>query len=106
MAEKLIRDKIPDIVLAKGETLTTRTASEEEMRDVFLPKKVVEEAQEYQAATTQEEIIEEAADLLTALYASLHAHGVSMIKVLQQQDKKDMERGGFGKRVILSTEGE
>ena len=46
MGEKLVRDKIPEIIREKGDSPKIRTASGEEL-DAFLRAKLVEEATEF-----------------------------------------------------------
>jgi predicted house-cleaning noncanonical NTP pyrophosphatase (MazG superfamily) len=93
---KLIRDKIPEIIAAKGEKAVIHMAGEEE----FLEKaqeKLGEEVLEYRESTDPEEL----ADLLEVVYAVAAAHGLSEEALNKiRQDKKE-ERGGFDKRIIL-----
>ena len=44
---KLVRDKIPDIILAAGDTPITSIAPEGEIREEFTARKLVEEALEF-----------------------------------------------------------
>ena len=46
MGEKLVRDKIPDIIRDAGETPNVRIAGPDEL-DVLLREKIVEEAKEF-----------------------------------------------------------
>lgn len=68
MSEKLVRDNIPSIALHGSQTVTYRKASPEEM-DKLLMDKLHEELEEFFAASTHEEIAEEAADVIEVLHA-------------------------------------
>ena len=70
---KLVRDKIPEIIEASGKTCETEILSDEEYLQM-LDKKLDEELAEYH----QEQNIEELADLLEVLYATAKARGYSI----------------------------
>ena len=75
---KLVRDKIPEIIEASGKSCETKILSDEEYIQM-LDKKLDEELAEYH----QEQNIEELADLLEVLYATAKARGYS-IEELEQ----------------------
>lgn len=100
--EKLIRDKIPDIVSSKGETLNIRTAVGDEFRN-FLLDKILEEAAEVRSAQNEEELAEELADLLTVI-KGIGDHLNIEDKIFEAAKKKYEERGGFEKGIILIKE--
>lgn len=93
---KLVRDKIPEIILANGETPETRVLNEEEYR-AEVRKKLGEEAAEY----AQDDSLEELADLLELVKANAEAKGSSLEEIEKIRVKKADERGGFGKRIFL-----
>ena len=93
---KLIRDKIPDIIAAKGEKLETHIADEEE----FLEKakdKINEEVTEFLDSGE----VEELADLLEITYAVANAMGTSEDQLNNIRRQKLDKRGGFNKKIIL-----
>lgn len=97
--EKLIRDKIPQIAALRGETLKTRIASQEEMPDL-LRRKLREEVEELIAAP-QDEIIEEAADVMEAIFSYCRAMGLNASLTALVGMEKTAERGTFDRGVVL-----
>lgn len=97
---KLVRDKIPEIIESKGAKCTCCTLSDEAYLDC-LDSKLFEEVTEYDIDKTQEEI----ADVLEVLMAIAAARGYKWSDILAIQEKKREERGGFAKKILLiSTE--
>ncbi len=94
---KLVRDKIPEIIMAAGKTPITRIMDDEEY--LFeLDKKLNEEIAEYQ----EDKSIEEMADVLEVLYAICEARGHSINELLQIQEAKKEARGGFKQKIFWS----
>lgn len=93
---KLVRDKIPDIIKAKGQTPVTHIADESEYW-AKLKEKLSEEVVEFQEA----ESIEELADVLEVLDAIIALKHFDKNQISAVQKKKRDERGGFEKRIIL-----
>ena len=81
---KLVRDKIPEMIEASGKTCETEILSDEEYLQM-IDKKLDEELAEYH----QEQNIEELADLLEVLYATAKARGYSE---REQQQRKPYNR--------------
>lgn len=95
---KLVRDKIPEIIEASGKTCETEILSDEEYLQM-LDKKLDEELAEYH----QDHSIEELADLLEVLYATAKARGYSIEELEQVRIKKQKARGGFDKKILLKS---
>ena len=95
---KLVRDKIPEIIKASGKTYETEILSDEEYLQM-LDKKLDEELAEYH----QEQNIEELADLLEVLYATAKARGYSIEELEQVRVEKQKARGGFEKKLLLKV---
>lgn len=93
---KLIRDKIPEIIEASGKICETEILSDEEYLQM-LDKKLDEELAEYH----QEQSIEELADLLEVLYATAKARGYSIEELDHVRVEKQKARGGFDKKILL-----
>ena len=87
---KLVRDKIPQIIIADGRTPIVRTLSDEEYLSE-LDRKLNEEVAEYQA----DKSLEEMADVLEVLLAICEARGHSVDELIEVRDKKREKRGGF-----------
>ena len=93
---KLIRDKIPEIIEAAGKQCRVEVMNEEEFIDA-LDQKLDEELAEYQA----DKSLEELADLLEVVYAVVVARGYSVEELESVRKEKAEERGGFEKRLRL-----
>jgi predicted house-cleaning noncanonical NTP pyrophosphatase (MazG superfamily) len=97
---KLVRDGIPEVIRANGEEPVTRVLSEEEYAGAVL-EKVLEEAAELHAATSDEERLAEAADVYEVLVAVAASCGSTIDEVVRRAAAKRAERGGFAGRVWL-----
>jgi predicted house-cleaning noncanonical NTP pyrophosphatase (MazG superfamily) len=95
-AEKLVRDRIPEIIRAAGGRPETRVADPAEHVS-RLRAKLVEEGGEYIASGDPEEL----ADVLEVVHALAAAHGISPAELERLRSAKAAERGGFGKRLVL-----
>lgn len=93
---KLIRDKIPEIIASKGGRSTVHVASEAEYR-TKLREKLTEEVEEY----LRDENREELADILEVVYALAELGGFGREQIEGLRQKKVEERGGFSQRLIL-----
>lgn len=93
---KLVRDNIPAIIEAQGETPHFRTLSDEEYQ-LSLEQKLDEEVGEYHRDKTAEEL----ADILEVVYALAATAGCSREQLMDVYQKKHDTRGGFGKRIFL-----
>ncbi|MFE4523768.1 phosphoribosyl-ATP pyrophosphohydrolase [Cytobacillus firmus] len=97
---KLVRDRIPEIIAATGKNYSTRILDQSEFIQE-LKKKSIEELDEYLNANNDEEAIEELADLLEVVHALAETHGVSIEKVEELRKQKAEERGGFKGKIFL-----
>jgi predicted house-cleaning noncanonical NTP pyrophosphatase (MazG superfamily) len=93
--EKLVRDRIPEILDAKGVAYDVHAASDSEYR-TELVKKLLEEAQEFAEAAAPGEL----ADVLEVIAALRTLPEYSEVEALRA--KKAEERGAFEKRLIAS----
>lgn len=96
---KLVRDRIPEIIRKNGRECEFVKMSEAEYRQAVLDK-LIEEAQEVAAAAPQE-LVTELADLYEVIDAIMTAYGIERSNVLAQQQQRRTERGGFNKRIRL-----
>lgn len=94
---KLVRDKIPEILDAKGISYEKRIASDEEYKNELI-KKLGEEAEEFLAESSSEEL----ADVLEVLDALLKLSDYKDVEDIKA--KKRAERGGFDEKIILKGE--
>lgn len=93
---KLVRDGIPEICRANGETPVTEILNDGQYLDA-LHQKLQEEVQEY----LEEESLEELADIAEVLEAIIKAQGFTVEQLLDCKAKKQAERGGFEKHICL-----
>jgi predicted house-cleaning noncanonical NTP pyrophosphatase (MazG superfamily) len=97
--DKLVRDRIPEIINMSGKFCQTDILDEDDYRRALLAK-LVEEAHEARDAAP-DELISELADLLEVIDATIGAHGLSRESVENDQRVRRDERGGFERRVRL-----
>ena len=97
---KLVRDKIPQIIKESGKSPITKILNEKEYI-TELRKKSQEELQEYLSAETDQEALEELADLLEIIHALAKVHGSTIEEVDKIRDEKAAKRGGFTDKVFL-----
>lgn len=93
---KLVRDKIPEIIKTAGKTCVTHVLNEVDYITA-LERKLNEEVAEYQT----DKCLEELADVLEVLQAICIARGYSLEELDEMRKKKASERGGFKERVFL-----
>lgn len=93
---KLVRDRIPEIIEAQGETPNIRILEQEEYLH-HLEAKLDEEVAEYHRDKNAEEL----ADILEVVFALAEANGVSRQELMKVYQKKHDARGGFAKRIFL-----
>ena len=95
---KLVRDKIPEIIRGKGESPVTRIADDNEYWQ-RLKDKLEEEVSEFIESEKKEEI----ADILEVIHAICAFRKVGRDELEQFRKKKAEERGGFKEKIILES---
>ena len=93
---KLVRDRIPEIIESSGKTCVVEVLSDEEYLK-YLDAKLDEELAEYH----KDQNIEELADLLEVLRAAAIARGYSIEDLEQVRAAKAEKRGSFVKKLLL-----
>ena len=93
---KLIRDKIPEQISARGAKPVLRTASEDEMISL-LKQKLNEEVNEFCASL----IVEELADIIEVVRALANSIGSNYEALEKVRELKRQKNGGFEKRLVL-----
>ena len=96
MYNKLVRDRIPEIIEADGKTCFTEILSDEQYLEM-LDAKLNEELAEYQESKSLEEL----ADLLEVMQAVVQARGWTWQQLEQVRQVKAAQRGGFEKKILL-----
>lgn len=93
---KLVRDKIPNIIEDSGKRAVIHILSDEEYI-VALETKLNEEVVEYQV----DKNLEEMADILEVLQAICVARGYNLEQLEEKRKEKAEERGGFKNKIFL-----
>jgi len=97
---KLVRDRIPEIIMKEGKRFSTRILDENEY--VFhLNEKLKEELAEYLRCQETNSQVEELADMLEVILALAEAKGVSHDKLEAVRSQKTEKRGAFKERILL-----
>ncbi len=94
--QKLVRDRIPEIIEADGKACVTEVLSDERYLQM-LDAKLDEELAEYQESKSLEEL----ADLLEVIQSVVTARGWSLEQLEQVRAEKASKRGGFRKKLML-----
>lgn len=97
---KLVRDKIPEIIGETGKKYRTRTLTDEEYIQE-LKKKSLEELNEYFKASDRESALEELADVLEIVNAFAEYHDSNLEEIGKIRKKKAEKRGAFQEKVFL-----
>ncbi len=93
---KLVRDRIPELIEESGRKQISRTLNEDEYEQALMDK-IVEEIEEYRVSKNEEEIadIYEVLDCLVKLkdYEPMH---IDYLRLIKRE-----ARGSFHKRILL-----
>jgi predicted house-cleaning noncanonical NTP pyrophosphatase (MazG superfamily) len=93
---KLVRDRIPEIIKEAGKNACIRIADEAEYKHL-LRQKLLEEANEFLESGSPEEL----ADILEVVAALGGTYGLSFADLVKMAEEKRMDRGGFEERIVL-----
>ena len=93
---KLVRDKIPEIIAKRGDRPVTHTLGPDAYRQE-LQRKLQEEVAEF----CESGQVEELADILEVVVALAAVEEVSQVQLEEMRKRKRKERGGFDQRVFL-----
>ncbi len=93
---KLVRDRIPEIIENSGGKCVTEILSDTDYLRM-LDAKLDEEAAEYH----KDQNLEELADLLEVIYAIAIARGYTISDLERIRAAKASERGAFEKKILL-----
>lgn len=96
---KLVRDRIPEIIRGDGRECATETMPETAYRRALLAKLQEEAGEALQGRP--EDLVTELADVFEVLDAIMAAFGIDQDVVLAEQARKRAERGGFERRIRL-----
>lgn len=97
---KLVRDKIPEIIENTGKQFRTKILNEAEYIKE-LKNKLSEEITEYLEADTDEHALEELSDVLEIIHSLASVHGSNFEKIEDIRNEKYIKRGGFQEKIFL-----
>lgn len=95
---KLVRDKVPEIIEAEGKQPKTRILNKQEYLEALIIK-LGEEYEEFKADRNAEEL----ADIQEVILAIAEALNISHGDLAKAFSKKTLERGAFKKRIYLES---
>ena len=96
---KLVRDKIPNIIKEKGETPVIKVLDEINYKKE-LEKKLYEEYKEVMEAIGDDRV-EELADMLEVIRALASLENKNLNDIIALADKKNEKRGPFEEKIFL-----
>ena len=94
--QKLVRDRIPEVITDAGLPFATRTVTDQELTGYAL-KKLQEEVQEF----IENPCAEEAADIMEIFHFICDRLKIRDTEVMAETTAKRCRRGGFDKGIIL-----
>lgn len=94
---KLVRDRIPEIIEASGKTCKTEILPDDEYLKM-IDAKLDEELAEYH----KDQNIEELADLIEVIHAAAKARGYTLDELERVRAEKAAKRGRFEKKILLT----
>jgi len=97
---KLIRDRIPEIIEKDGNTADIIILSEESFKQA-IKEKLIEEATEVLNADNRDEVLSELADLQEVMDTIKQLYNINSLEVNTIQAVKALQRGKFEKRLYL-----
>ncbi len=96
---KLVRDKIPEIIEGKNETPVTRILNDDEYK-LELEKKLYEEYKEVIESSGEDRLFE-LADMIEVIKSLALLSGKILEDIIELANGKRNKRGGFEKKIFL-----
>lgn len=96
--DKLVRDKIPEIIEGSGKKCEVEVVSDDVALN-YLYIKLEEETKEL----LEDKNLEEIADIMEVLFAIANKYGYSEEDVLSKRSEKKNSRGGFNNNLVLKN---
>ena len=93
---KLVRDRIPEIIRRNGDTPITHVADAPEYREK-LRAKLTEEVDEYLSSSDAHELV----DIIEVCFALAQLDGLSPLQLQMLRLRKTHTNGSFRRRIIL-----
>lgn len=98
ITNKLVRDKIPEIIEAKGGTCDTEILCDEEYKEALMVK-LQEEIAEFDKGAHPEELV----DIYEVLIALTNVCGYDMHTLNKMADEKRKKNGGFEEKIFMKS---
>ncbi|KJD38688.1 phosphoribosyl-ATP pyrophosphohydrolase [Paenibacillus polymyxa] len=96
---KLVRDRIPEIMEEHGKKYEIRTLDQEEYIEM-LHQKLYEELREFDAASEENQLLE-LVDMVEVIYALVKSKGYGIDDFESLRIAKKEKRGGFKEKIFL-----
>lgn len=96
---KLVRDRIPEIIEEKNETPVTRVLNEDEYK-LELERKLYEEYNEVIESSGEDRLFE-LADMIEVIRSLASVYGKTLEDIIELANGKRNKRGGFEKKIFL-----
>ena len=93
---KLVRDRIPEIIRTDGKKCQVQIVSGKEKYDL-LEKKLIEEVNEF----LEDKNLEELSDIMEVLFGLANDMGYTEKDLLKKREDKKDKRGGFKDGIVL-----
>jgi len=100
MYNKLVRDRIPEIISNDGKKFEYRVMNEHEFKKKLI-EKFEEERIELINSNNSEEIKEELADILELVYAYSKFFKIDFKEIEDIRNSKLVKRGGYDNKILL-----
>jgi len=97
---KLIRDRMPQIIESNGDTPIYKIISGKNLK-IALKNKLLEESEEVAVSKTRKNLLEELADTYQALIDLTEECGFTYSNLITEVERKFKEKGGFRNGVFL-----
>lgn len=101
--DKLVRDRIPEVIAATGQSVRSHVADEQEYRQKLV-EKLREEVNELVVEASAGDIgnmAAELADILEVAEAIETAYGIDPVLVEKVRQEKAIKKGKFVQRIVL-----
>lgn len=97
---KLVRDRIPEIIIKEGKACTYDVLDDEKYL-AELKAKLIEEATEVKSASSRDEMLTELADVREVMDALMQVYEISPMEVSTIQALKAFKKGKFVNKLYL-----
>ena len=97
---KLVRDKIPEIISKNGSNPTIKVLNGEEYK-IAIFEKLKEECAEVISAENKEHLTEELADLFEVIHSIIKNQDITFEEIEKVRLSKKEKRGGFDEKIFL-----